>query len=67
MEQVVAHGAVQVRAVVEGVHLVHPHAHPSRGVGLDLVEHAHGLAVGERDDQIVAVADEGQDVLGPPR
>ena len=62
VQQVVAELAVQVGPVVQRVHLVHPHAVEALGVGLDGVEHRHGLAVGERHDQVVAVVDVVEDV-----
>ena len=52
--QCIAERAVQVRAVVEGVHLVDPDAREVGGVPLDGVEQRDRLAVGERDDDVGA-------------
>ena len=46
--------AVEVRPVVQGVHLVHRHAVEIAGVGLDGVEQDDRLAVGQRQDQVRA-------------
>ena len=54
MTQPVAERAVQVRPVVEGVHLVDPDTAEPVGVGLDGVEQRHRLAVGQRHDEIGA-------------
>jgi hypothetical protein len=48
---------VQIRTVVERVHLVHAHAGEPIGVRLDRVEEPDRLAVGHRHDQVRAVAD----------
>ena len=66
MAEAVAVPAVEVGAVVEGVHLVHPHAVEVAGLGrrLDRVEDGDGLAVGERDDEVGTGTDECQRVLG---
>ena len=67
VEQVLPHAPVQVRAVVQGVHLVDPHPGPAGGVGFDGVDHADRLAVGERHDQVGPVRDELEDVFELPR
>lgn len=66
MRQLIAELAVKVGPVVQGVHLVDAHAAEplGHGRGLDGVEHRHGLAVGQRHDQVVAVVDKGEDALG---
>ncbi len=67
MQQVVAHLAMQVGAVVQGMHLMDTHAPEALRVGLDGIEHRHGLAVGQRHDQIVAVVDQLEDILRATR
>jgi hypothetical protein len=57
MAQVVTELAAQVGPIVQGVHLVDPHALELCGMGLEHVEHAHGLAVGQGDDEVGLVAD----------
>ena len=52
MPDAVAEGAVQRRAIVEGVHLVDAQPRRTVGVGLDGVEHGDRFAVGQRDDQV---------------
>ena len=66
MTQSVAVPAVQVAPVVQGVHLVHPHALQLAGRGgrLDGVEDGDGLAVGEGHDEVGAGRDECQHILG---
>lgn len=67
MPQVVAQLAVDVGPVVQHEHLVHPHAVEALGLGLDGVEHRDGLAVGDGDDQVVAVVDVVEHISGRPR
>ena len=66
VQQVVAHGAVQVGPVVERVHLVHANAAEAIRVRLDRVEDGHRLAVGERHDQVGAVLDVVEHVFRRP-
>ena len=45
---------MEVRPVAQRVHLVDTHRRQFGGVGLDLVEQGHRLAVGQRDDHVAA-------------
>ena len=54
-------GAVQVRAIVQGVHLVHVDALQLGRVRLDGVEEDDRLAVGEGHDQVGARLDVVED------
>ena len=65
--QAVAERAVQVRPVVDGVHLVDRHAFEAVGVGLDGVEQADRLAVGQRHDDVGARGDVIENGLGVGR
>ena len=62
MAEAVAERAVQVRPVVQGVHLVDAHAVEPVGAGLDRVEQRDRFAVGERHDEVGA----GSDVVEQP-
>ena len=52
MADPVAERAVQVRPVVDGVHLVDAQPVEAVGVGLDRVEHRDRFAVGQRHDDV---------------
>ncbi len=52
MAQPIAERAVQVRPVVQAVHLVDPHAFEAVGRGLDGIDQRHRFAVGERHDEV---------------
>ena len=69
VQQGVPHRPVQVGPVVEDVHLVDAHApEPAGGrPGLERVDDAHRLAVGERHDDVGAVADVVEHGLGRHR
>ena len=63
MQEVVATCAVQIRTVVECVHLVDPDAAEACGVRFDGVEDRDRFAVRERHDEISTVLDQTYDVL----
>ena len=67
MAQPVAERAVDVRALLQRVHLVHAHAGQALVLALEHVEHPDGLAVGQREDHVGARAHVGEHVLGPAR
>ena len=65
MAQPVAERAVQVRPVVERVHLVHADAGPVASAWASMASsRRHGLAVGQRDDEVGARPDVLKDVGG---
>ena len=64
--KVLATVTVQIRAVVEGVHLVDPDVADPRRVRLDGIADRDRLTNGERHDEIRTVLDQTQDVLGLP-
>ena len=64
MAEPVAVGAVQVRPIVQGVHLVDTDARQLVGRALDRVEQRDRLAVGERHDQVGSRADVIEHSLG---
>ena len=64
MAEVVAVYPVEVRPVVQAVHLVHAHVAQLLAVRVDGVHHRPRLAVGEGDDDVGAGVDEGEDGLG---
>ena len=64
MAQPIPECAGEVRAIVQGVHLVHPHAVEVGGMALDGVEQGDRLAVGERHDHIRSRRQVARHVLG---
>ena len=64
MPQPVAEGAVDVRALVQRVHLVHAHVAQPLVLALEHVEQPDRLAVGQRQDHVRARPHVGEDVLG---
>jgi hypothetical protein len=57
VQQVLAPIAVEVRAVVQGVHLVDAHAPEALRLRLQRIDDRHGLAVGQRHDDVGPIAD----------
>ena len=66
MQQVIAHRAMQVRTVVQCVHLVDPHALEPLRVRLDGVEHRDRFAVRQGHDEVSAVVDVTEDGVRTP-
>lgn len=64
MTQSITERTVQVRAVVQDVHLMDAHPRQALCLAFDRVEQAHRLAVREGDDDVAAVADVIDDVRG---
>ena len=58
---------MDVRPLVQRVHLVHTHAAQALVLALEHVQQPDGLAVGEREDHVGARADVREDLLGPAR
>ena len=63
--QPVAVGPVEVRPLLQRVHLVHPHAAQALVLALEHVEQPDRLPVGQRQDHVRAGPDVREDVLGP--
>ena len=66
MQQMLPQCAVQVRPIMQRVHLMNSDALEASSVRLDGIEHRDRLAVGERNDHVGAVRDELEDILCPP-
>ena len=65
MTQVVTEDAVEVRPVVDGVHLVDADGVEVGCMGLDGIEQGHRLAVRQRHDQVGPGTDVLEDCAGP--